>query len=233
MSLEDCVRQRHPECSYQVRFLNQPSHILGFSYIPIQWKRILLSDQGKSSQGCLWRLESGPFHLAETFKDEVRTQYRGKVFNKWYRLCLNFWKIKYALSFAQREFLVLTGFNATLLLRIFSHLQDACRCKGSQHLAPKVIERWRIFLPEHPYNLHPHIVAWASFIPFLNSGRQVTIFNRLHSDFTVVSVLEQLEVGLEVLECLLPSYFKVGQVAMLTHIVNNLTLLLPCKPSLF
>ena len=57
--------------------------------------------------------------------------------------------------------------------------------------------------------------------------------HRLHQDFTVVSVLEQLEVGLEVLECLLPSYFKVGQVAMLTHIVNNLTLLLPCKPSLF
>ena len=32
---------------------------------------------------------------------------------------------------------------------------------------------------------------------------------RLHHDFTVVSVLEQLETGLEVLECLLPSYFKV------------------------
>ena len=83
---------------------------------------------------------------------------------------------------------------------------------------------WRIFLPEHPYILHPHIVAWTSFIPFLN---------RLHSDFTVVSVLEQLEVGLEVLECLLPSYFKVEQVAMLNHIVYNLTLLWPCKPLLF
>ena len=32
---------------------------------------------------------------------------------------------------------------------------------------------------------------------------------RLHQDFTVVSVLEKLEMGLEVLECLLPSYFKV------------------------
>ena len=33
--------------------------------------------------------------------------------------------------------------------------------------------------------------------------------HRLHQDFTVVSVLEKLEMGLEVLECLLPSYFKV------------------------
>ena len=153
MSLEDCVRQRHPECSYKVRFLIQHSHILGLSYIPIQWMRILLSDQGKSGQGCLWRLESGPFHLAETFKDEVRTQYRAKVFNKWYRLCLNFWKIKNALSFPQREFLVLTGFNVALLLRIFSHLQDACRCKGSQHLAPKVTK------------LMAHIFAWTSLHP--------------------------------------------------------------------
>ena len=32
---------------------------------------------------------------------------------------------------------------------------------------------------------------------------------RLHQDFAVVSVLEKLEMGLEVLECLLPSYFKV------------------------
>ena len=88
---------------------------------------------------------------------------------------------------------------------------------------------WREFLPEHPYILHPHIVAWTSFIPFLYLHRQGTIFNRLHSDFTVVSVLEQLEVGLEVLECLLPSYFKVGQVAMFSHIVNHLTLLWPCK----
>ena len=116
-------------------------------------EEILLSDQGKSGQGCLWRLESGPFHLAETFKDEVRTQYRAKVFNKWYHLCLNFWKIRYALSFPQREFLVLTGFNAALLLRIFSHLQDACRCKGSQHLAPKVTK------------LMAHIFAWTSLHP--------------------------------------------------------------------
>ena len=101
-------------------------------------EEILLSDQGESGQGCLWRLESGPFHLAETFKNEVRTQCRAKVFNKCYRMCLNLLKIKYALSFPQREFLVLTGFNAALLLWIFSHLQDACRCKGSQHLAPKV-----------------------------------------------------------------------------------------------
>ena len=70
-------------------------------------------------------------------------------------------------------------------------------------------------------SLHP-TSAWTSLISFLNSRRQVTIFNRLQSDFTVVSVLEQLEVGLEVLECLLPSYFKVGHVDMLHPIVSNI-----------
>ena len=42
---------------------------------------------------------------------------------------------------------------------------------------------------------------------------------RLHRDFKVVSVLEQLETGLEVLECLLPSYFKV----LLVHNFEQIT----------
>ena len=59
MSLEDCVRQRHPECSYQVGFQDKGEH--GDELV----------DEGESGQRCLWRLEGCAFFFPESCQDEV------------------------------------------------------------------------------------------------------------------------------------------------------------------
>ena len=50
---------------------------------------------------------------------------------------------------------------------------------------------------------------------------------RLESDFTVVSVLERLEEGLEVLQCRVPSYFTVSKSDKLSFYKTSMNVICP------